>query len=62
MIVRAPRAAAAWFKEKDPNTAVSEYMIRQMVSSGEIPCIRNGAKILVDCEALQKYLETKLSS
>ena len=57
MKLRAPRAAAAWFKERDPDTAVSEAYIRRLIIDGEIPCVRNGCKQLVDCEQVEKYFK-----
>lgn len=60
MILRAPRAAAAWFRDRDPNTAVSEAYIRRLIINGDIPCIKNGCKQLVDCEQIERYIADRL--
>lgn len=43
-------------KAEDPNTCLTEYAVRQMVSKGEISHIRRGRKILVDLDELKEYL------
>lgn len=43
-------------KAEDPNTALTEYAIRQMVINGEISHIRRGRKILIDLDELKEYL------
>lgn len=60
LTLRHPRSAAQYFKEQDPNTAISEAYIRRLIREGEIASIRNGAKILVSIESLEQYFATKL--
>lgn len=61
LTLRAPRAAARYFKDRDPNTAISESYIRRLVKNGDIPTIRNGTKILVSIESIDKYLSEQLT-
>ena len=61
LTMRAPRACAEYFKERDPNTAINESYIRRLIKSGDIPCIRNGKKILVSVESIDAYLSETLS-
>ena len=49
--------AAAWAKETDPGTALTEHAIRRAVLSGSIPCIFVGIKRLIALEDLETYLE-----
>lgn len=60
LTLRHPRSAAEYFKERDPNTAISEAYIRRLIRSGDIPIARNGTKILVSIESIEAYLEGKL--
>ena len=60
LTLRHPRSAAEYFKSLDPNTAISEAYIRRLIRDGEIPTIRNGAKILISIESIEEYLEEHL--
>ena len=60
MTLRAPRRAAEHFKAIDPNTAITEAFIRKLIREGEIPIIRNGAKVLVSIESIEEYVEQQL--
>ncbi len=53
---RTIRDAAAHFRAKDPDTALTEYAIRTLVRTGTVPCARVGKKYLVSLEALEAYL------
>lgn len=44
--------AYAYLKEQDPDTGITELMLRQMVNDGEIPSVRQGKKIFVDIDTL----------
>ena len=48
--------AAAWFKENDPNTALTPTAIRTLLRTGKVPSARIGKKYLVSIEALEEYL------
>ena len=53
---RTIREAAAWFKDQDSQTCLTETAIRTLVRSGRVPCVRVGKKYLVTIEALENYL------
>ena len=48
--------AAAWFREQDPETALTPCAIRTLVRTGIVPCAKVGKKYLVSIEALEAYL------
>ncbi len=56
MRTRTIREAAAYFRESDPQTCLTETAIRRLISSGAVPCARVGRKYLVTVEALEAYL------
>lgn len=58
--IRAARAIAAYYKELDPGTMVSETMIRRLMDSGELPVFKNGSKKLTSIEAVDAYLDKHL--
>ena len=51
----------AYFKERDPNTCLTETAIRTLLRNGAVPCARVGKKYLVAIEALEIYLAGSLS-
>ena len=53
---RTIREAAAHFREKDPQTCLTETAIRTLLRTGAVPSIRVGKKYLVTVEALEAYL------
>ena len=55
---RTIREAAAYFKERDPNTCLTETAIRTLLRNGAVPCV--GKKYLVTIEALEIYLAGSL--
>lgn len=54
---RTIKEAAAYFKELDPGTSLTETAIRRLIRSGDVPCVRVGKKYLVTLEALEDYLQ-----
>lgn len=42
---------------KDPETAISRYLVKQMVKQGMIPSIRSGNKRLVDVDVMEKCID-----
>ena len=58
---RTIREAAAYFKERDPKTCLTETAIRTLLRNGTVPCARVGKKYLVAIEALEIYLAGSLS-
>ena len=53
---RTIREAAAYFKETDPDTCLTETAIRTLLRTGAVPSARIGKKYLVPIEALEEYL------
>ena len=53
---RTIKEAAAYFRETDPATSLTETAIRTLLRSGAVPSVRVGKKYLVSLEALEGYL------
>ena len=53
---RTIREAAVFFREKDPQTCLTETAIRTLLRTGVVPSVRVGKKYLVTVEALESYL------
>ena len=53
---RTIREAAAYFRETDPQTCLTETAIRTLLRTGAVPSARVGRKYLVAIEALEAYL------
>ena len=47
---------AAWLRESDPETCLTQTAIRRLVVSGRLPHVRVGQKYLVDIDALEANL------
>lgn len=47
--------AAAFLRQADPNTAITKTALRRLVTSGQIPSVRVGAKYLVDLGVLDEF-------
>ena len=60
--MRTIKQAIAELKEKDSNTAFTESALRRAVSSGDIPHIRAGNKVLVNLDTVESYLNGTLSN
>lgn len=58
--LRAARAIAEHYKSMDPDTMVSEFMIRRLMDEGKLPVIKNGTKKLTSLEAVDDYLRSEL--
>lgn len=52
---RTIREASSYLRQRDPNTAITEYMLRRLVVSGAVPSMRAGKKYLVSIESLENY-------
>lgn len=48
-------------KAKDPDTAISRYLVRAMVNDGTVPSIKNGKKKLVDVDVLEQKIKEILT-
>lgn len=53
---RTIREAAAYFRETDPHTSLTETAIRTLLRTGAVPSVRVSRKYLVTIEALEAYL------
>ena len=47
--------AADFLREVDPQTAVTRTGLRRLVTSGQIPSVRVGAKYLIDLGVLDEF-------
>ena len=54
--MRTIKAAIRHIKETDPDTAFTEYALRNLVLSGAIPHVSVGRKRLVDLDDVERYL------
>lgn len=54
--MRTVSEAAKELKRIDPNTAVTEYHIRQLALSGVLPRVKAGRKLLINLDTLIEYL------
>ncbi len=43
-------------KSRDPGTAISRELVRQMVKTGMVPSLSKGNRKLVDVDVLQDYV------
>ena len=59
--IRAARAIAEHFQRADPESGVTENMIRRLMAAGELPTIQNGSKKLTSIEAVEKWLDDRLN-
>lgn len=50
--------AAAYFKDNDPDTAITKTAIRRLVITGAVPSVMVGNKYLIALEGLEDYLTT----
>lgn len=53
--MRTIKSAYETIKRDDPDTAVSEYQLRKMVSAGIIPSKKSGKKYLVNMADIECY-------
>lgn len=58
--IRAAKAVSDYFRSIDPESRVSESMVRRLMDDGEIPVFMNGVKRLTSIEAVEEYLEKHL--
>lgn len=58
--MRSARAAAAYFREHDPGTGITEYAIRSLMDLGELPYIEIGCKRMTSIEAIERVIDKRL--
>ena len=51
---------ADWFRETDPDTALTKTALRRLVTTGQLPSVRIGQKYLLDLDTLTEYLKGSL--
>lgn len=56
MMIRTIDQAYDELKKRDPDTAISRYLVRQMIRTEMVPSIKSGNKRLVDVDVLEKYV------
>lgn len=44
------------YRAKDPQTALSVYFLRRLISDGKVPFIKAGKKYLINADAVDAYL------
>lgn len=57
--MRTVKEAIEELKAIDPQTAVREYFLRDLVAQNAIPVVRAGRKILINFDKLLEYLDGK---
>jgi len=55
--MRSVNDTAKYFKEMDPQTEITEYTLRKMISEGTIPVVKTGCKFLINLDLLIELLE-----
>ena len=46
-------------KQEDPNTCLSEFLIRKLANNYKIRSIKTGKKLLIDYDSLLAFLQSK---
>ena len=57
MMIRTIDKAYDEIKARDPGTAISRELVRQMVKTGMVPSLSTGNRKLVDVDVLQEHVE-----
>jgi excisionase family DNA binding protein len=55
--MRTIEQAANLYKERDAQTAITQWFIRQLVVSGKVPSVKAGKKYLIALDKLDAYLK-----
>lgn len=53
---RTIRGALGYIRDIDPDTAITEYYLRQLVLNGKIKSKKSGTRYLIDLDDLIDYL------
>ena len=54
---RTIKGAVQELKAEDPNTEITEYLLRKLVVSGEIPSLKSGNKYIINVDELLDDIE-----
>lgn len=61
--MRSIRDTAKYFRENDPDTEITEFTLRKMISEGTIPAIKTGNKYLINLDAvLERFGSDQVNS
>lgn len=60
MRIRTIKNAYREIREQDPNTCITEWFLRQLITGGAIPSIRAGTKWLVDLDVIEEYMQEEM--
>lgn len=60
MRIRTIKNAYQEIREQDPNTCITEWFLRQLITGGAIPSIRAGTKWLVDLDVIEEYMQEEM--
>jgi len=55
--MRTIQQAVQYLRQSDPDSAVSEWWLRQLVKSGKLKCHRAGNRYLIDLDFLEEFLK-----
>ena len=55
MRLRTLPEAANYFKKNDPDTCVTEGLLRHLIKKNNLPHAKTGVKILLDLDVLERY-------
>lgn len=59
--LRTIRQVTADIRAEDPETAISEWFIRQAVQDGRIPAVKSGKKFLISADRVNAFIERELN-
>lgn len=61
--MRSIRDTAKYFRENDPDTEITEFTLRKMISEGTIPAVKTGNKYLINLDAvLERFGSDQVNS
>lgn len=57
--IRTIKETLQMIKQEDPNTGLSEFLIRKLANNYKIRSIKTGKKIMIDYDSLFAFLQSK---
>ncbi len=57
--IRTIKETLQMIKQEDPNTGLSEFLIRKLADGYKIRSIKTGKKVLIDYDSLLAFLQSK---
>lgn len=61
MRIRTIKGAYEEIRAQDPETCITEWFLRQLITGGAIPSTRAGTKWLVDLDAVESHIKEAIS-